>query len=265
MKSILYPRVKEQWDNDFKAEIFRYGDGYKIKNERFALIHFRTEIKQIKKILRCTAARNTFLDIGCENGKYSFNFSKIFEEVVGIDFAAYSLKIAQQEAKKRNISNCTFRCADIKNFKTKKIDVIFVGGVLMYINDRDLPVVLKNINNQLNDNGRIILREPLMRSKSLIKNEEYHVIYRSMQVLKEALRREGLKIVHQELNKGYTYGIIVDFYKKVLKIFLTEKMADQIMYQYLARPWFLNLNNSLLKKRIQSKGYFLTVSKIRKI
>ncbi len=263
MNTINYKAVRRHWNKSFAGE-FKYGDGYKIDDENFALLRFKTEIRSLKEILHKNKAKtNSFLDIGCGNGKYSFYFSHLFNKVVGVDFSAASLRIAKHEAVRRGIPNCVFHCSDLKRLNlNKKFDFIFVGGVLMYIKDEDLPLALQKLSQHLNDDGVIILREPLFtKNQSLVQLGEYHVIYRSLQSMKEALRKESLHVVHEELNQGYMYGIIVDFYMKLLRKLLNKKMASKMTFRYVARPWFLKPNYLLLKNRVQSKGYFLTVKK----
>jgi len=263
MKTINYKAVRQHWNNSFTGE-FKYGEGYKIDDENFALLRFKTEISSLKKILRRNKAeKRSFLDVGCGNGKYSFYFSHSFNKVVGVDFSAASLRIAKHEAVRRGLTNCVFYCSDLKKLNLKeKFDVIFVGGVLMYIKDEDLAQALQKLSQHLNEDGVIVLREPLFtKNQSLVRSGEYHVIYRSLQSMKEALRKESLQVTGEELNPGYMYGIIVDFYMKLLPRILNKKTAQKITFNHLAKPWFLKPNYLLLKNKVQSKGYFLTVRK----
>lgn len=253
-KEIKYKEVKKHWDKEFSKSAFRYGDGYKIDNENFALIRFKAEIRSIRKILRrFKPKKHSFLDIGCGNGKYSFYFSKKFKDIVGVDFSKRSINIAKTEVKRRRINNIKFYCLNINKLKlNRKFDVIFVGGVLMYINDKDLLLTLKNLKDHLNEKGIIILREPFFPNKrSLTKSEDYQVIYRSLVEMKRRIKQANLKLLSEELNPGYVYGIIVDFYSKLLN--------REIIYNYLIKSWFLRLNHLLLNPLIKCKGYFLTV------
>lgn len=267
-KQIDYSAVKNYWDSSFAGN-FNYREGYKIDDENFALLRFKTEVKAIKKILkksydcnhnlsRNNSLRNTpkssFLDVGCGNGKFSFYFSNYFKDIVGVDFSKKSIDIAKKEALKRKIKNTAFYCMDIKKLNlNQKFKVIFVGGVLMYINDKDLPEVLTTLKKHLAKGGLLILREPFFKNKTLIKNGTYPVIYRSLSKFIQKLKKENFKIVNLTLNEGYNYGIITDFY---LRFF-----PKRIVFNLLAKPLFLKLTHFFLKEFIRCKGYFIAVKK----
>ncbi|MEK6970053.1 MAG: class I SAM-dependent methyltransferase [Nanoarchaeota archaeon] len=260
-KLIDYNTVRKYWDSSFAGN-FNYREGYKIDDENFALLRFKIEVKAIKKILKKnfkntpskTCSSSSFLDVGCGNGKFSFYFSNYFKEVVGIDFSKKSIDIAKKEALRRKIKNTAFYCADLKKLKLKQeFDIIFVGGVLMYIDDQDLLLVLTKLKKHLAADGLLILREPFFKEKTLLKKGDYPVIYRSLKGFIKKLKKEKFKIINLKLNEGYNYGIITDFYLRFL--------PKRIVFGLLAKPKFLKLNHLILKRFIQCKGYFIAVKK----
>ena len=260
-KLIDYDTVKNYWDSSFAGD-FNYREGYKIDDEKFALLRFKTEVTAIKKILKKnfrnappkTRPSSLFLDVGCGNGKFSFYFSNWFKKTIGIDFSKKSIGIAKKEALRRKIKNAAFYCADVKKLNlNQKFEVIFIGGVLMYINDKDLPLVLAALKKHLAKGGLLILREPFFKNRTLIKNGKYPVIYRSLKNFVKKLQQEKFKIINLKLNEGYNNGIITDFYLRFL--------PKRIVFDLLAKPKFLKLNHSILKNWIRCKGYFVVVKK----
>ena len=219
MKEISSQKVKNYWDDSFQDKEFNYGAGYKIDDERLAKIRFMTEVKLLQKIIPDSRiAPNSLLDIGCGNGKYAFHFAAQFPKIVGIDFSSKSIELATKEAVKRNL-NISFHCLDVRKINLQeKFDVIFVGGVLMYLNDADVPAVVEKLSQHLTPAGIIIFREPLFtQDKRLVKEEPYSVIYRSLQSLQGFIVNSTMEVKQIRLNPGYMYGVIIDAAHQLLK------------------------------------------------
>lgn len=73
------------------------------------------------------------LDIGCGTGKYSLEFAKSANSVVGVDISPQMLKYAEENVQKNNLSNVTFKLLPWQNLNIedlnwqKKFDLVFVS------------------------------------------------------------------------------------------------------------------------------------------
>ncbi len=78
---------------------------------------------------------DTILDLGCSNGDYSYELSKICKEVVGIDYNTYAIEQAKEKFKNQNLS---FYCMDailyFKNF-SKTFDILICSHLLEHLDD----------------------------------------------------------------------------------------------------------------------------------
>lgn len=92
------------------------------------------------------------VDLGCGNGALT---QKIFEKgysVIGVDGSPEMLKLAREFH-----PDLKFIEADARNFNLEnKADVIFSNAVFHWINAEEHDKLLKNIRNNLKDNGLLV-------------------------------------------------------------------------------------------------------------
>lgn len=93
------------------------------------------------------------LDMTCGTGSQVFYLSARGYEVTGSDFSPALIDIAQDKARKTN-SNISFVKGDIRNIKIGKFDaVITIFNAIGHLTKMDFGIALKNIYDNLNDNG----------------------------------------------------------------------------------------------------------------
>jgi SAM-dependent methyltransferase len=80
-----------------------------------------------QKLIELASKDKNALDVGCGDGIFAFQMAKYFLDVVGIDFSAELLKIANEKQKELNIENCRFEVQDAEktSFSNGFFDVIF--------------------------------------------------------------------------------------------------------------------------------------------
>lgn len=103
----------------------------------------------------------SLLELGCGQGYFVEEFSKVSKKVVGVDLGKELIEIA-----KKNIPNAKFiagNAEDQKILQGEKFDVVTV--VLALQNMKDLGAVVKNFSRLLADDGRvvIVLNHPAFR------------------------------------------------------------------------------------------------------
>ena len=94
------------------------------------------------------------LDVGCGTGYFSYNASKKGANVLGIDFSAEAIEIAQNNYQHPNLKS---KQIDVKKIKGK-YDIIISIGTLEHM---DNPLqILKLFKKHLNPKGKIIITSP---------------------------------------------------------------------------------------------------------
>jgi len=95
------------------------------------------------------------LDLGCGAGNYAIYLASRGFNVTAVDISAQAIKIAKQNAKKKNVK-CTFLTADLTdkfpNF-TKPFDFIYDWGLLHHIGPRKRKTYTKNVATSLKPKG----------------------------------------------------------------------------------------------------------------
>ena len=98
------------------------------------------------------------LDIGCGEGKLSFELAKRVKKgsVLGIDPSFSMIALANVTFPKETISNLTFMMGAAESFKLEKqYDLITAFSCLHWVRGQEMA--LKNITNHLSSKGRILV------------------------------------------------------------------------------------------------------------
>lgn len=141
------------------------------------------------------------LDIGCGIGRWGEAFLESnVAAYYGIDISDGLIEIAKSNFK--DYPNFQFEVSDPINFlqsKDQKLDIVIVSGVLNYINDNELQIILKELNKVIAPNGVIYFRIPIsVQEKRLTLkehwseelNEFYSSIYRTNGEYIEAFKEQ---------------------------------------------------------------------------
>lgn len=131
------------------------------------------------------------LEIGCGIGRWAEVFKDYCSQYLGIDYSKNLIKIAKENY---SFDNCYFQEMSATNIVESKLlvkpkyDIIFITGVLIYLNDDDIKQVISEINKISDNNTVIYIRETLSKLESRLTlkdfysedlNEEYNAIYRT--------------------------------------------------------------------------------------
>lgn len=170
------------------------------------------------------------LEIGCGLGRWAEFFHDKCDTYLGIDYAENLIELANENYK---YDNCYFQVMsalniDIDNLIIKPpFDVIFIAGVLIYLNDEDIPKLIDEINNITAEDKIIYIRETIsvMDTRLTLKDfysedleVDYNAIYRTQKELLDYfngfnnITNIKSEKIHENLNKhsetGYRYFIL---------------------------------------------------------
>lgn len=181
VKKFFDKRAKKKFNNSLTITAFQEKEIVdKRQKEDFDVVLKNVDFKD-KKIL----------EIGCGFGRWAELFHENCAEYLGIDFSENLISMAQEKYK---FENCHFQVMSILDININELivkppfDIIFIAGVILYLNDEDLKTMINEINEIVSDNKIIYIRESVsfldsrLTLKDFYSNDlksDYNAIYRT--------------------------------------------------------------------------------------
>jgi len=202
LPEIDHTAVDQYWSG-VKASILgpymMYGFGFPASAGHY---RFRAESGIVKRLLRDVDLRGTVLDLGCGVGYWAETFAQRFSRVVAVEGSG-ALYQALEE-----------RCASYANIRPVRGNVlsfepeghyrvVFLGGLLMYLDEQAVLVLLRKLAAHLESGGIILCRESTVRGETERPAGDYPVVYRSVQGYQRIFKQCGLTILQTERNEPY--------------------------------------------------------------
>jgi len=147
------------------------------------------------------------LDLGCGWGNWAFKFADKVKEIYAVDFCSDLIKAGKKECEKRKVNNINFFVSSVQDFKTdQKFDIIFLSGIVQYINDFEFEKLLDNISNISKNGTKIVLREPtgiigryeVNNKYSEALKDYYSATYRTREEFIDAFEKKGFKLIKDD-------------------------------------------------------------------
>ncbi len=190
-------KVHEFWKNRVNRDLsYEYNlVNFQDRHPEVAIERDRIEKNKILKLIDIKE-NDALLDIGCGIGRWYDRLTQIITtgKYIGIDYTNEFISIAQD--KYVGDKRCVFLNGDFtrviddlnKNGEFRKYDKIFINGVLMYINDKDILNCIDSLNQLINKDGIIYIKESVGIKKRLTLcdfysdelGDYYNVIYRTI-------------------------------------------------------------------------------------
>ncbi|GMQ92372.1 MAG: hypothetical protein BMS9Abin11_1699 [Gammaproteobacteria bacterium] len=168
---------------------------------------FRAETRIVRRLLRDRLLRDvehngTVLDLGSGVGYWAEEFARRFSRVVAVEGSNALYSALKQ------------RCAPYSNIRTihgnvlsfepdGPISLVFLGGLLMYLDETDVITLLQKLIPYLAPDGIILCRESTVRGKTVTRTGDYPVVYRSVPDYQRIFKQCGLTSRHIERNEPY--------------------------------------------------------------
>lgn len=202
-----YQKVKDFWDKT--TECSAYTDdiqtGMLSANRHAAYYRKHQEEAHFEKLMSLDKNMNT-LEVGCGTGRWAFYLADKVKKVVAIDLSDKMIEIAKKKQRNSSVKNVEFHCISVMDFDTdEKFDLIYFSGVLQYIKDKDIEMILAKLPEWMNSDCLVLSRDTLSLQSRFSSVEEYSVIYRTKDEYKQMFKKYGLNLVYQ--GKSYNNSI----------------------------------------------------------
>lgn len=199
-----YDGVSSYWNKANPSILGPYmmeGFGFPASAGRF---RFRAESRIVRQLIRSVNANyaGTVLDMGSGVGYWTEYFAQQFGKVVAVEASKPLYEAMVQRCSPCN--NVSPIHDDVLSFEPgEHYSLIFLGGMLMYLNECDVITLLRKVVPFLEPGGIILCRESTVRSGTVIREGNYQAVYRSIQTYMRIFKKCGLSVTQVELNVPY--------------------------------------------------------------
>lgn len=177
------------------------GFGFPASAGRF---RFNAESRIVQRLIHNadTDTSGAVLDLGSGVGYWAEYFAKQFGKVVAVEASAPLYEsLAQRCSPYANVLSIN---TDVLSFEPEgRFSLIFLGGLLMYLNECDVTNLLQKVTPYLEPNGVILCRESTVRNGTVTRQGTYQAVYRSVETYTQIFNKCDLSVAKVELNVPY--------------------------------------------------------------
>ena len=139
------------------------------------------ELRTVGPWLDNVSKSGRVLDVGCGAGAWVEIFAQRYKSVVGVERSSLMVEAATMRV--AHLSNAQILQGDGRqDLPEGPFDLIFLGGLCMYLSDADVLELLGSLKRRLDKGGSIILRESTVRKGMHLAKGEYQAVYRSVEL-----------------------------------------------------------------------------------
>lgn len=266
MASLDYLSINRYWNQAEPSMLGPYMmDGFGFP-DRAGLFRFDAEKRIVDRLISRQAPTGRVLDLGCGIGHWAEHFSERFSEVVAVEGSQrFYESLKTRTATKKNIN--AVHCDVLDYTPNGTFDLIFLGGLLMYLNTADAITLLQRLKLRLNPDGIILCRESTIREGRETRQGDYQAVYRSKKLYSELFHQSGLTTEGIELNVPY---VLMQLGCEIMNYWKSEtttqgrtlNVAGHTVYGALrlCRPWITSLPETLGFDFPRLKNHFFLLS-----
>lgn len=163
---------------------------------------FKAEQRIVDRLTSQQDSNGRVLNLGCGIGHWATRFADRFSEVVAVEGSqTFYQSLEKRVEPYPNIEAIQANVMDY--MPTGEFEVIFLGGLLMHLNEADAIILLQRLAGLLNPGGIILCRESTVRNGSESRQGDYQATYRSEQLYTELFHKSDLTAVRTERNVPY--------------------------------------------------------------
>ena len=251
MAEIDHTLVNQFWSEVTPSILGPYmmdGFGFPIAAGDF---RFRAESRIVRRLLREVDPQSTVLDLGSGIGYWAEEFAQKFSRVVAIESCSEIYQVLKERC--AAYPNVHPVHGNVLSFELEgHYGLVFLGGLLMYLDESDVIELLQSLHPHLGSSGIILCRESTVRGKTVTQEGHYPVVYRSVPVYLDLFKRCGLAVRHVERNEAYVLMQIgcelIKKWKTLMPSYLQALgIVGPLIYSAmrLGNPWITRLPNAL--------------------
>ena len=163
---------------------------------------FDREEQVVDRLIQNLDRSGAALDLGSGMGFWAEKFARSFARVDALEGS--SSLYAELEKRCSQRSNMRAFLGDALSFQPdQRYQLIFLGGLLMYLDEKDVVVLLKRLKQCLEPNGIILCRESTVREQTFVLEGDYTAVYRSVKRYARLFQKSDLALRHKEKNDTY--------------------------------------------------------------
>ena len=202
MTEIDYATANRYWEGATPSILGPYmmdGFGFPVSAGGF---RFLAESRIVRRLVHSVKRDGTVLDLGSGVGFWAGDFAARFSQVVAVEGSG----TLYQALERRCAPHPNVRPVhdNVMSFEPDgRYDLIFLGGLLMYLNEKDVIALLRRLVPFLEPGGMILCRESTVRGETVARRGDYQVVYRSVLDYGRIFGQCGLSVRHIERNEPY--------------------------------------------------------------
>ena len=202
MAELDYAGVNQYWSKARPSILGPYmmdGFGFPAGAGRF---RFHGESRIVSRLIRELDRDGTALDLGCGVGYWAEYFAGHFAKVVAVEASVPLYEATQQRC--ASYPHVTVVHGDVLAFEPEDhYELVFLGGMLMYLNESDVISLLRKLVPLLDSGGTILCRETTVPSGTVTRQGEYQAVYRSVSTYRGVFQQCGLSVAQVQTNVPY--------------------------------------------------------------
>ena len=251
MTEIDYAKVNRYWEGADPSVLGPYvmdGSGFPANAGEF---RFRAEARIVRRLAADVKQDGAVLDLGSGTGVWAKEFARRFAVVTAVEGSRTLFQSLQGRC--AQYPNLRPIHGDVTTFEPDaRYDLVFFGGLLMYLNERDVIALLRKLVPCIEPGGMILCRESTVRGHAMALNGDYQVIYRSVSDYERIFGQCGLRIRHIERNEPYVLlqmgcELVEKWQKAVPVRFQALRAIGHLTYfgLRLGNPWITRIPKAL--------------------
>ena len=203
-----YSKVRAYWKSARPSMLGPYmmdGFGFPAGAGRF---RFRGEIKAVAEAIQGLGADTSVLDLGSGVGVWTEYFAQRFAKVVAVEASSTLYDMLKDRCAR--YPNVTTYNRDVLSFEPEGkfgsaggFGLVFLGGLLMYLDERDVRALLRRLIGCLEPGAIVLCRESTIRHGVKTLQGDYQVVYRSVETYRSILVDAGFDVVSVQANTAY--------------------------------------------------------------